>query len=138
MLANRDIDAVLISTPDHQHARLAIQAVQAGKDVYLQKPASLTIAEGPPDGRLPSQRPGRIFQIGSQQRVRWPQFHKARGAGAQRPDRHVANGGSRAAWRSIRALGPAMPIRQNLNYDAWLGSTPEVYYTEIRVHPQTR
>src|SRR3954463_6251506 len=46
LLANRDIDAVVISTPDHQHARLAIHAVQAGKDVYLQKPASLTISEG--------------------------------------------------------------------------------------------
>ena len=46
LLANKEIDAVLISTPDHQHARLAIAAVSAGKDVYLQKPASLTIREG--------------------------------------------------------------------------------------------
>src|SRR4051812_17262528 len=46
LLADPDIDAVLISTPDHQHARLAIDAVRAGKHVYLQKPASLTIAEG--------------------------------------------------------------------------------------------
>jgi hypothetical protein len=46
LLANKEIDAVLISTPDHQHARLTIAAVAAGKDVYLQKPASLTIREG--------------------------------------------------------------------------------------------
>ena len=46
LLANKEIDAVMISTPDHQHARLAVAAVSAGKDVYLQKPASLTIAEG--------------------------------------------------------------------------------------------
>src|SRR6185312_14422061 len=46
LLANKDIDAVVISTPDHQHAILAVDAVRAGKDVYLQKPASLTIAEG--------------------------------------------------------------------------------------------
>ena len=46
LLANKDIDAVVISTPDHQHAILAVDAVHAGKDVYLQKPASLTIAEG--------------------------------------------------------------------------------------------
>ncbi|MDP4253983.1 MAG: Gfo/Idh/MocA family oxidoreductase, partial [Bacteroidota bacterium] len=46
LLENKDIDAVLISTPDHWHALAAIHAVNAGKDVYLQKPASLTIAEG--------------------------------------------------------------------------------------------
>jgi predicted dehydrogenase len=43
LLASKDIDAVMISTPDHQHARLCVAAVAAGKDVYLQKPASLTI-----------------------------------------------------------------------------------------------
>jgi hypothetical protein len=46
LLANKDIDAVVISTPDHWHALIGIDAVKAGKDVYLQKPASLTIAEG--------------------------------------------------------------------------------------------
>ena len=64
-----------ISTPDHWHAIIAIDAVQAGKDVYLQKPASLTIAEG----RALSDavhRSGRIFQIGSQQRSS-PQFRYA-------------------------------------------------------------
>src|SRR6266850_2805564 len=44
LLANKDIDAVVISTPDHQHAILAVDAVRAKKDVYLQKPASLTIS----------------------------------------------------------------------------------------------
>lgn len=46
LLLNKDIDAVVISTPDHQHAYIGIHAVEAGKDVYLQKPASLTISEG--------------------------------------------------------------------------------------------
>ena len=76
LLANKDIDAVVISTPDHQHAIVAVDAVRAGKDVYLRKkPASLTIAEG----RYLSdavQASGRIVQIGSQQRS-WVQFRYA-------------------------------------------------------------
>ena len=78
LLANKDIDGVLISTPDHQHAIPAVHAVRAGKDVYLQKPASLTVAEG---RRLSDEvrKSGRILQIGSQQRslTPWPQFHRA-------------------------------------------------------------
>jgi Oxidoreductase family, NAD-binding Rossmann fold len=72
LLANKDIDAVVISTPDHQHAIVAVDAVRANKDGYLQKPASLTIAQG----RVLSnavQASGRILQIGSQQRS-WKQF----------------------------------------------------------------
>ncbi|MEQ1625528.1 MAG: Gfo/Idh/MocA family oxidoreductase, partial [Sediminibacterium sp.] len=67
LLLNKDIDGVLISTPDHSHAYLGIHAVEAGKDVYLQKPASLTIAEGRALSNA-VHRTGRILQIGSQQR----------------------------------------------------------------------
>ena len=75
LLANKDIDAVVISTPDHQHAILAVDAVHAGKDVYLQKPASLTIAEGRAMSNA-VMASGRILQVGSQQRS-WKQFHRA-------------------------------------------------------------
>jgi hypothetical protein len=54
LLANKDVDAVVISTPDHWHAIIAIDAVRAGKDVYLQKPASLTIRRTRPERRRPS------------------------------------------------------------------------------------
>jgi len=137
LLANRDIDAVLISTPDHQHARLAVHAVRAGKDVYLQKPASLTIAEGRQMADAVAAT-DRILQIGSQQRGQdpWPQFHKACELVRNErigPLRQVEIG--LPGDPSGPEAGP-QPIPANFNYDAWLGSTPEVYYTEIRVHPQ--
>ena len=134
LLASKDVDAVVISTPDHWHCIIAIDAVEAGKDVYLQKPASLTIAEG---RALVSavQRSGRIFQIGSQQRST-VQFRYAAEL--------VRNG--RIGQLKTVEVGlpgdpsgddePEMPVPKTLDYDMWLGSTPVVYYTEKRVHPQ--
>jgi predicted dehydrogenase len=137
LLANKDVDAVVISTPDHWHAIIAIHAVEAGKDVYLQKPASLTIAEG----RALSDavhRSGRIVQIGSQQRS-WPQGQFRRAVELVRNGRigelrtvEVGLPGDPAGEDE-----PVMPVPPNLNYDAWLGSTPVVPYTEKRVHPQS-
>jgi predicted dehydrogenase len=134
LLANKDIDAVVISTPDHQHAIVAATAVRAGKDVYLQKPASLTIAEG----RYLSnavQASGRIVQIGSQQRS-WKQFHRACELvrnGRIGEVKHVEIG-----LPGDPAGGDAtpMPVPKGFNYDAWLGSTPVVPYTVDRVMPQ--
>ena len=133
LLANKDIDAVVISTPDHQHAIVAVDAVHAGKDVYLQKPASLTIAEG---RHLSDEvkKSGRILQIGSQQRS-WVQFRIA--AELVRNGRigdlkHVEIGlpGDPAGG------DPApMPVPAGFQYDAWLGSTPVVPYTLDRVMP---
>jgi predicted dehydrogenase len=134
LLASKDVDAVVISTPDHWHAIIAIHAVQAGKDVYLQKPASLTISEGRALSNAVHQS-GRIFQIGSQQRSS-PQFRYAAEL--------VLNG--RIGQLKTVEVGlpgdpsgndePTMPVPPNLNYDMWLGSTPVVPYTEKRVHPQ--
>ena len=134
LLANKDVDAVVISTPDHWHALIAMNAVAAGKDVYLQKPASLTIAEG----RALSdavRASGRIFQIGSQQRSS-PQFRYAaelvrNGRIGQLRTVEVGLPGDPAGDEE-----PVMPVPRTLNYDMWLGSTPVVAYTEKRVHPQ--
>jgi predicted dehydrogenase len=134
LLANKDIDAVVISTPDHQHAILAVDAVHAGKDVYLQKPASLTIAEGRAMSNA-VMASGQILQIGSQQRS-WKQFHRACELvrnGRIGTIKHVEIG---LPGDPSGPGAPLMPIPPNLDYDAWLGSTPEVYYTEMRVHPQ--
>ncbi len=134
LLANKDIDAVVISTPDHQHARLAVDAVHAKKDVYLQKPASLTIAEGRAMSNA-VQASGQILQVGSQQRS-WKQFYRACELvrnGRIGEIKHVEIG---LPGDPSGPDAPKMPVPSNLNYDAWLGSTPEVYYTEMRVHPQ--
>src|SRR5271154_5293016 len=133
LLANKDIDAVVISTPDHQHAILAVDAVHAKKDVYLQKPASLTISEGRhmSDQVTASKQ---ILQIGSQQRS-WKQFYRACELvrnGRIGEIKHVEIGlpGDPAGGDSTH-----MPIPAGFQYDAWLGSTPEVYYTIDRVMP---
>ena len=78
LLARKDIDAVVISLPDHWHAEMALAATLAGKDIYLQKPFTMTHAEGIVV-RDAVVRSGRIFQIGSQQRSWGPnyQFRKA-------------------------------------------------------------
>lgn len=137
MLNDPAIDAVIISTPDHWHAQPAMEAALKGKDIYLQKPASLTITEG----RMMSDtvsRSGSILQLGSQQRSRnpWPQFKwvcELVRNGKIGNLRHVQIG-----LMTDPGCGeePEMPVPPNLNYDMWLGSTPKVYYTEKRVHPQ--
>ncbi|MFC5408497.1 Gfo/Idh/MocA family protein [Larkinella bovis] len=134
LLTNKDIDAVIISTPDHWHAPMVVHSVEAGKDVYMQKPASLTISEG----RLMAdavKRTGRIMQVGSQQRSSH-QFRYAaelvrNGRIGQLKTVYVGLPGDPSGDEE-----PQMPVPKNLNYDMWLGTTPEVYYTEKRVHPQ--
>ena len=134
MLMDKEIDAVLISTPDHWHAQPAMEAAIAGKDIYLQKPTSLTVKEG---RQLVNavQKNKVILQVGPQQRA-MPQFRIA--AELVRNGRignlHTVKIGLPGDPSAPEAL--AMPIPENLNFDMWLGSTPEVPYTEIGVHPQ--
>jgi predicted dehydrogenase len=138
LLVNKDIDAVIISTPDHWHAQPAIEAALAGKHIYLQKPTSLTIEEG----RQMSdavRKSGVTFQLGSQQRSAspWPQFKKAcelvrNGRIGKLHTVHIGLPSDPAG-----GVTTEMPVPANLNYDMWLGSTPFAYYTEDRVHSQT-
>lgn len=137
LLRQSDVDAVIISTPDHWHARLTIEAALAGKDIYLQKPASLTIEEG----RIMSDivhRTGVVFQIGSQQRSAspWPHFKRAC---------ELVRNGRIGNIHTVKVGLPGDPgggdttpmeVPENLDYDMWLGSTPTKPYTVQRVHPQ--
>ncbi|MEA1897772.1 MAG: Gfo/Idh/MocA family oxidoreductase [Bacteroidota bacterium] len=134
MILNKDIDAVIISTPDHWHAQPAVEAALAGKDIYLQKPTSLTIHEGRVLSDIVKKK-AVILQMGTQQRSS-PQFRIAA---------ELVRNGRIGKIHTVKIglpgdpAGPEateMPVPDNLNYDMWLGSTPDVYYTEIGVHPQ--
>ena len=134
LLARSDIDAVAISTPDHWHSQPAVEAAFAGKDVYMQKPASLTIDEGRCVSNAMHEN-NRVFLLGSQQRST-QQFHRAC---------ELVRNGRLGKIKAIEIGLPGdpgggrkeeMPVPSNLNYEMWLGSTPQVYYTEDRVHPQ--
>lgn len=134
LLENKDIDAVVISTPDHWHAQPAIEAALAGKDIYLQKPTSLTVEEG----RVLSdiiQKKGTILQVGTQQRS-MAQFRIAA---------ELVRNGRIGKLHTVKVglpgdpSGPEaskMPVPSNLNYEMWLGQTPLMDYTEIAVHPK--
>ncbi|MBB6325709.1 hypothetical protein FHS59_001324 [Algoriphagus iocasae] len=134
MLLNKEIDAVVISTPDHWHSQPAMEAALAGKHVYLQKPTSLTLKEGRQLADVVN-KTGVKLQLGTQQRSS-EQFRIAA---------ELVRNGRIGQLHTVR-IGlpgdpsgpdaPEMPVPKNLNYDMWLGSTPEVPYTEIGVHPQ--
>lgn len=134
LLEHKDLDAVVISAPDHWHAELALAAILAGKDVYLQKPFTMTIAEGMLL-RDAVAKTGRILQVGSQQRSS-TQFRLAC---------ELVRSGRIGQVRRVE-IGlpidptapddPQQPVPSTLDYDRWLGCTEKVYYTERRVHPQ--
>jgi myo-inositol 2-dehydrogenase/D-chiro-inositol 1-dehydrogenase len=135
LIANDDIDAVSIVTPDHWHALPAIAAAKAGKDIFLEKPLTLTIAEG----RVLSdtvRRYNRIFQVGSQQRSD-ARFRQA--CELVRNGRVGKLHTVKVAFGTDPGTGPEppMPVPDNLDYDMWLGPTPWAAYTEKRVHPKT-
>lgn len=134
LVSRDDIDAVSIATPDHWHVLPAIAAAKAGKDIFLQKPMSLTIQEG----RVLSDtvaRYGRIFQMGSQQRSD-SRFRQA--------CELVRNGRIGKLHRVKVGFGTdpgtvpvqSMPVPEALDYNFWLGPAPWAAYTEKRVHPQ--
>ena len=134
LVAQPDIDAVLICVPDHWHVLTAIAAAKAGKDIYCEKPLSYTIAEG----RALSdaiKRYGRVFQTGSQQRSEANfRFACELVRNGFIGDLHTVNVGLEGDPGND--LRPAMPIPAGFDYDFWLGPAPYVPYTEDRCHPQ--
>ena len=132
IIARDDIDAVVISTPDHWHILPALAAARSGKDMYVEKPFTLTIQEG----RVISdtvRRYGRVCQVGSQQRSEW-RFRYA--CELVRNGRIGKLHTIRTGLAKGRSIGPQkpQPAPKWLAYDLWLGPAPWAPYTSKRCH----
>ena len=138
VLAREDIDAVSIGTPDHWHVPTSIAAVRAGKDVYCEKPLTLTIAEG---RALADEvkRYGRVFQTGSQQRS-GSEFRKGCElvVNGRIGKLHTMRVGIPGNNRKCEPTWTPEPVPDGFDYDLWLGPAPwEPYHTQ-RCHYQFR
>jgi myo-inositol 2-dehydrogenase / D-chiro-inositol 1-dehydrogenase len=138
LLSSREIDAVVITVPDHSHALVAVEAALAGKHIYVQKPVTYSIAEAI-GLRTAVEAKKTILQTGSQQRSEHPW-------GSFRAASEAVRNGRIGQVKTIKigigldkpsGIAPhAMPIPKNLNFERWLGPAPEQAYMEGRVHPQ--
>jgi predicted dehydrogenase len=132
LLEQKDIDAVIVGTPDHWHALTTIAACQAGKDVYCEKPLSLAIREG----RLmleAARKNNRIVQTGSQQRSgpHYAQAVEIIQSGKLGKVSHIKAALVRNAMPGWgKATDEAPPA--NLNWDMWLGPAPKRPYNRMR------
>ncbi len=130
LLARDDIDAVSIATPDHWHCLIGIAAAQAGKDMYIEKPLSLTIAEGQAL-RDAVKRCGRVFQHGTQQRSdRNFRFACELVRNGRIGKLHTMRVGTPPG--GTLGIEPPMPVPEGFDYDMWLGPAPWAPYTEKR------
>ncbi|MCA9271126.1 MAG: Gfo/Idh/MocA family oxidoreductase, partial [Planctomycetales bacterium] len=136
LLDRKDIDVVTIGTPDHWHSKIAIEAMQAGKDVYCEKPLTLTIDEGKQIIQTLNATK-RVFQVGTQQRSHGP-FAQAvalcrEGRLGEIQDVWVAIGGAPQGGPFKKEQPPAQ-----LNWDLWQGQTKSVDYIKQRSHHDFR
>jgi predicted dehydrogenase len=137
LLDRKDIEVVTIVTPDHWHSKIAIEAMQAGKDVYCEKPLTLTIDEGKQIIKVQKET-GRVFQVGTQQRS---EMDAERGRFPQQFLTAVAicQAGRLGKIQKVECrIGgaptsgeiPKAPVPSHLNWDMWLGQTPMTDYLE--------
>jgi len=134
LLARKDIDGVIIATPDFAHAFIAIEAARAGKGIYLEKPLTFAIPEGQALVKAVRDH-GIVLQTGSQQRSSI-HFHRVC---------WLVRNGRIGTIKEIEVTNPLdsgvgnaapMPIPEGLDYIAWMGPTTDEPYTEDRVHSQ--
>jgi predicted dehydrogenase len=135
VLDRSDIDAVMIATPDHWHTKIAVEAMYAGKDVYCEKPLTLTIAEGKLIEKVVKET-GRVFQVGTMQRTE----SDLRFLQAVALVKHGRIGKVQRVTCGINGMeaSPEIPVAavpEGLDWETWLGPAPKVDY---RALPQLR
>jgi predicted dehydrogenase len=131
ILDRQDIDAVMIATPDHWHTKIAVEAMYAGKDVYCEKPLTLTIAEGKLIEKVVKET-GRVFQVGTMQRTESDQ----RFLQAVALVRHGRIGTVKKVTCGINGMEaspviPVAPVPEGLDWEFWLGPAPIVDYRAL-------
>jgi predicted dehydrogenase len=138
VLDRPDIDVVSIVTPDHWHVKIAIEALQAGKHVFCQKPLSLTLEENRLVRAAAEKHPDKVVFIGTQQRSDRDRFLRAVNMvhkGLLGPIRKVTVGINGSP------TGGPFPVAEppkELDWKMWLGQAPEVPYREKRCHYEFR
>jgi predicted dehydrogenase len=134
VLGRPDVDAVVVTTPDHWHAPIAIAAARAGKDIYCEKPMTLTIA----DGRAMVEavrRYGRVFQTGSQRRSQAEIRHMCELVRNGRLGRlHTVRVTIATNNKTCPPTWSPEPVPPGFDYDLWLGPAPLEPYHALRCH----
>lgn len=136
LLARPDIDAVVIGTPDHWHAVMAVDAMRAGKDVYCEKPLTHNIDEGKTLVRV-ARETGRVFQVGSQQRsdarfrLACELVRNGRIGTIKRVEARLPGGSAGGPF-------PVLPYPSDLDWNRWLGPAPYTEYVKERTHGSWR
>lgn len=138
LLARNDIDVVSVVTPDHWHVKIALEALAAGKHVFVQKPLSLTIRENQMIREACQKNPELVFFIGTQQRSDRDRFLRA-----VNMVRHGLLGKIQRVTAGINGspTGGPFPVAEppaHLDWDRWLGPAPAVAYRERRCHYEYR
>ena len=133
LLEDKNVDAVVIATPDHWHALMFVDACHAGKDVYVEKPLSLTVVEGRKMVET-AERTKRVTQVGTNRRswktyVEAAEFVRSGGIGHVTAARcfHVKN-----EWPNGLGTAPDGPPPSEWEWDQWLGPAPKVPYNANR------
>ncbi|HYG35548.1 MAG TPA: Gfo/Idh/MocA family oxidoreductase [Clostridia bacterium] len=131
VLDRSDIDAVLIASPAHWHATMAIMAAEAGKDIYCEKPTAVTVQESQAV-QAAVRRFGRVYQAGTQQRSEYEgKFRRAcefvrSGRIGKLKEIYAYRDGGAVAWPT--RFGPAQPVPAELDWDLYLGPAPWLPY----------
>ncbi len=123
----KDVDVIHVATPDHWHTKPVVEAMLAGKDVYCEKPLTLTIDEGKIIRRV-QRETGRIVQVGTQQRSTFHLFVKALAIVAEGRLGKIKRVEARIGAPPTSPAIPALPPPAGLDWDRWLGPAPKVEY----------